>query len=64
MDVAVTCKNHHKKYRFYSKMAFTTAFSHSICYFNYTNSHKQIKIKLMFKIVKFLQDTAIASRKF
>ena len=49
---------------FYSKMAFTTAFSHSISYFNYTNSHKQIKIKLKFKIVKFLQDTAIASRKF
>ena len=42
MDVTVTCKNHYKKYRFYSKMAFTTAFSHSVSYFNY----KSIKVKV------------------
>ena len=47
-------------------MAFTTAFSHSVSYFNYKLIKvkvKKFKIKLMFRIIKFLQDTAITSRK-
>ena len=43
MDVAVTCKNHYKKYRFYCKMAFTTAFSHSVSYFNYESIKATVK---------------------